>query len=48
MGFEVSETMMIVMISGGFLAGFFDSIGGGGSRRTAWLLDPSHFALQFL
>jgi hypothetical protein len=46
LGFEVSETMMIVMISGGFLAGFFDSIGGG--RRTAWLLDPSHFALQFL
>jgi uncharacterized membrane protein YfcA len=34
LGFEISETMMIVMISGGFLAGFIDSIVGGGGLIT--------------
>lgn len=34
MGFEISETMMIVMIAGGFIAGFIDSVVGGGGLIT--------------
>lgn len=34
LGFEISDTMMILMISGGFIAGFIDSIVGGGGLIT--------------